>query len=211
MHRYFLFLVIFLPCVALAQVPKYDTINTAYRPTDSLAAAKSPSVNDVVAVVEAQNNPAKVQIISPTRAGLYSAVLPGLGQYYNRKYWKIPLVWGLIGTSVGIVAYQNKQYKRYRDAFVAEINGQPNEFSGLNIPDLRTALGRQQDTNKRYRDYWIAITAGVYLLNILDAVVDAHLYEGRRDPDLALRPTFIINELDPRASLQPGLALQFKF
>lgn len=202
---------VLLPWLGLAQVPKNDTINVTYRPTDSLPAAKSSSVNEVVAVVEAQNNPARKQVISPTRAGLYSAVLPGLGQYYNRKYWKIPVVWGLIGTSVGIVAYQNKQYKRYRDAFVAEINGQPNEFSGLNIPDLRTALGRQQDTAKRYRDYWIAITAGVYLLNILDAVVDAHLYEGRRDPDLALSPTIIFNEVNPVAVPHPGLALQFKF
>ena len=47
------------------------------------------------------------------------------GQYYNKKYWKIPIVWGAVGTGVGIIVYNDKQYRRYRTAFLAELNGQP--------------------------------------------------------------------------------------
>ncbi len=146
---------------------------------------------------------------NPTKAGLYSAVLPGLGQYYNKKYWKIPIVWGAIGTGVGIIVYNDKQYKRYRTAYIAELNGQDHEFS--NIPGIdKTVLGNTQDNAKRYRDYSIAITSLVYILGIVDAVVDAHLYEQKHDPDLALKPT-IINDNIGIGQAKAGLSLSYKF
>lgn len=146
---------------------------------------------------------------NPTKAGLYSAVLPGLGQYYNKKYWKIPIVWGGIGTGVGITLWNQKQYNRYRDAFVAELNGQEHEFS--NIPGVtKEVLGRTQDRVKRQRDYAIAVTSLVYILGIVDAVVDAHLYEGRKDPDLALKPTVIFDEFGNTNS-KAGLSLSYNF
>jgi len=146
---------------------------------------------------------------NPTKAGLYSAVLPGLGQYYNKKYWKIPIVWGAIGTGVGVIVYNDKQYKRYRTAYIAELNGQPHEFS--NIPGVdKNVLGNSQDSAKRYRDYSIAITGVVYILAIVDAVVDAHLYEQRHDPDLALKPT-IINDNVGIGQAKAGLSLSYRF
>lgn len=146
---------------------------------------------------------------NPTRAGLYSAVLPGLGQYYNRKYWKIPIAWGGIGTGVGITLWNQKQYNRYRSAFIAELNGQKHEFSDINGV-TKEALGRAQDTFKRQRDYAIAITGLVYVLNIIDAVVDAHLYDQKRDPDLALQPAIIYDEYATQ-STKAGLSLSFRF
>ena len=146
---------------------------------------------------------------NPTKAGLYSAVLPGLGQYYNKKYWKSPIVWGAIGTGVGVIVYNDKQYKRYRTAYIAELNGQPHEFS--NIPGVdKNVLGNSQDSAKRYRDYSIAITGVVYILAIVDAVVDAHLYEQRHDPDLALKPT-IINDNVGIGQAKAGLSLSYRF
>ncbi|GGP06387.1 hypothetical protein GCM10010992_26190 [Cloacibacterium rupense] len=146
---------------------------------------------------------------NPTKAGLYSAVLPGLGQYYNKKYWKIPIVWGAIGTGVGVIVYNDKQYKRYRTAYIAELNGQDHEFS--NIPGIdKTVLGNTQDNAKRYRDYSIAITGLVYILGIVDAVVDAHLYEQKHDPDLALKPT-IINDNIGIGQAKAGLSLSYRF
>lgn len=146
---------------------------------------------------------------NPTKAGLYSAVLPGLGQYYNKKYWKIPIVWGAVGTGVGVIVYNDKQYKRYRTAYIAELNGQPHEFSDIPGVD-KTVLGNTQDRAKRQRDYAIAITGLVYVLNIVDAVVDAHLYEQKHDPDLAIKPT-VVNDNLGMGYAKAGLSLTYRF
>ena len=116
---------------------------------------------------------------------------------------------GGIGTVLGVTLWNQKQYNRHRDAFIAELNGQEHEFS--NIQGInKEILGRTQDRVKRQRDYAIAITSLVYILNIVDAVVDAHLYEGRKDPDLALKPTIIYDEFGKMNS-KAGLNLSYNF
>ncbi len=196
-------------CFALSQVNRNDTIRVENHPKDSIPAAKPLSEVQITEEITDKNAPAKITKLSPTKAGLYSAVLPGLGQYYNKKYWKIPLVWGAVGTGVGIALWNDKQYKRYRNAYVAELNGLPHEFSDIN-GITKTVLGNAQDTSKRQRDYAIGITALIYILNIVDAVVDAHLYEGRHDPDLAIMPTMINDQLGTSPA-KTGLSLSFKF
>ena len=192
-----------------SQVNPNDTIRVENLPKDSIPAAKPRTEPEIVGNITNSNAPAKIQKFSPIKAGLYSAVLPGLGQFYNKKYWKIPIVWGAIGTGVGVIVYNDKQYKRYRTAYIAELNGQPHEFS--NIPGVdKTVLGNSQDSAKRYRDYSIAITGLVYILGIVDAVVDAHLYEQKHDPDLALKPT-IINDNVGIGQAKAGLSLSYRF
>lgn len=194
--------------VVSAQEVKKDTINMERHPTDTISVKPQTDV-EVLADIEESNAPAVKPKYSPTKAGLYSAVLPGLGQYYNKKYWKIPIVWGAIGTGVGVAIWNDKQYKRYRDAFVAELNGLPHEFS--DIPGItKEALGRTQDRVKRQRDYSIAVTGLVYVLNIVDAVVDAHLYDQRNDPDLAIKPALIYDEF-ARQNTKAGIFLVYKF
>lgn len=169
---------------------------------DSIISVKSENVKKISErIVESTN--------SPTRAGLYSAVVPGLGQYYNKKYWKIPLVWGAVGTGVGITIWNQKQYNRYRNAFVAELNGQKHEFSDIK-GITKEVLGRAQDRAKRQRDYAIAISGLIYVLGIVDAVVDAHLYEQRKDPDLVIRPVLIHNEWN-REDAKAGFTLSYTF
>ena len=182
-----------------AQVSPKDTIRVENYPTDSISAVTPKSEIEVYTEIQESNAAPTVAKFNPTKAGLYSAVLPGLGQYYNKKYWKIPIVWGGIGTGVGVVLWNQKQYNRYRDAFIAQLNGQPHEFSDI-AGISAEALGRTQDRAKRQRDYAIAITGWVYILNIVDVVVDAHLYEGRKDPDLALKPTVIYDEFGKQNS-----------
>ena len=128
-----LFSVFLFFCFSLifSQVNPNDTIRVENLPKDSIPAAKPQSESQILGEIDQKNAPATVQKFSPTKAGLYSAVLPGLGQYYNKKYWKIPIVWGAVGTGVGIALWNDKQYKRYRNAFVAELNGLPHEFSGI--------------------------------------------------------------------------------
>ena len=196
-------------CLVFSQVNRNDTIRVENLPKDSIPAAKPSSEAQIMEDISKTNAPAKITKLSPAKAGLYSAVLPGLGQYYNKKYWKIPLVWGAVGTGVGIALWNDKQYKRYRNAFVAELNGLPHEFSGINGID-KVVLGNAQDRSKRQRDYAIGISALIYILNIVDAVVDAHLYEGRHDPDLALTPTIISDQYSSYQS-KAGLSLNFRF
>lgn len=192
-----------------SQVNPNDTIRVENLPKDSIPAAKPRSEPEIIGNITESNGPAKIQKFSPTKAGLYSAVLPGLGQFYNKKYWKIPIVWGAVGTGIGIAIWNDNQYKRYRNAFVAELNGLPHEFSNINGID-KTVLGNAQDRSKRQRDYAIGITGLIYILNIVDAVVDAHLYEGRHDPDLALTPA-VINDRFSNYESKAGLALTFRF
>lgn len=193
-----------------AQVNPNDTIRVENYPKDSISVKKnSKSDVQVLTDIQESNAPVKAVKYNPTKAGLYSAVLPGLGQYYNKKYWKIPIVWGAVGTGVGIAIWNDKNYRRYRNAFVAELNGLPHEFSGIRGVD-KDVLGNAQDRFKRQRDYAIGIAGLIYILNIVDAVVDAHLYEGRKDPDLALMPA-VINDRFSNYESKAGLALTFKF
>ncbi|WP_313599333.1 DUF5683 domain-containing protein [Epilithonimonas vandammei] len=192
-----------------SQVNPNDTIRVENLPKDSIPAAKQRTEPEIVGNITNSNAPAKIQKFSPIKAGLYSAVLPGLGQFYNKKYWKIPIVWGAVGTGVGIAIWNDKNYRRYRNAFVAELNGLPHEFSGIRGVD-KDVLGNAQDRFKRQRDYAIGIAGLIYILNIVDAVVDAHLYEGRKDPDLALMPA-VINDRFSNYESKAGLALTFKF
>lgn len=192
-----------------SQVNPNDTIRVENLPKDSIPAAKPRTEPEIVGNITNSNAPAKIQKFSPIKAGLYSAVLPGLGQFYNKKYWKIPIVWGAVGTGVGIAIWNDKNYRRYRNAFVAELNGLPHEFSGITGVD-KNVLGNAQDRFKRQRDYAIGIAGLIYILNIVDAVVDAHLYEGRKDPDLALTPA-VINDRFSNYESKAGLALTFKF
>ena len=190
---YSIILLLFFGLFFSQEIKPFDTIKTEKQVVEEIEKA----------------NVSTIQKYKPTKAGLYSAVFPGLGQYYNKKYWKIPIVWGAVGTGVGIIVYNDKQYRRYRTAFLAELNGQPHEFDDLPYVDA-TVLGNTQDRAKRQRDYAIAITGVLYILNIVDAVVDAHLYDQKKDPDLAIKPTIIYDDLGV-ANGKAGLSLSFRF
>ena len=190
---YSIILLLFFGLFFSQEIKPFDTIKTEKQVVEEIEKA----------------NVSTIQKYNPTKAGLYSAVFPGLGQYYNKKYWKIPIVWGAVGTGVGIIVYNDKQYRRYRTAFLAELNGQPHEFDDLPYVDA-TVLGNTQDRAKRQRDYAIAITGVLYILNIVDAVVDAHLYDQKKDPDLAIKPTIIYDGLGV-SNGKAGLSLSFRF
>ena len=160
----------------------------------------------------------EIDPLRPSKAAFYSAVLPGLGQAYNKKYWKIPIVYAALGTGVYFYINNTKEYNRYRDAYKSRLAGfNTDEFWGTdanNVP-LETAnisndaLIRAQQTFRRNREISLLITLGIYALNIIDANVDAHLLQYNVDENLALKPHFKFNELDATTNL--GLTLDFKF
>lgn len=197
---------------AYSQVSPKDSLRIVKLSKDSTAVSKTANMkSNVVDDLEKANGPTKKTLkLNPTRAGLYSAVFPGLGQYYNKKYWKIPIVWGAVGVGVGIAAYNDKQYKKYREYYVAKLNGTPNEFVDTHPWLDKKALGNAQDRAKRQRDYAIAVTGLIYVLAIVDAVVDAHLYESRHDPDLTFSPA-VIQDQYGFAPPKTGVSLSFKF
>ncbi|WP_312313369.1 DUF5683 domain-containing protein [Empedobacter brevis] len=143
---------------------------------------------------------------SPIRASLYSAILPGAGQLYNKKWWKAPVALGLVGTGTGFTIYYNNLYKKYRKAYIEVREGTQNEFSEILSPEQLAVI---QDDYKRKRDYSVALTALAYLLNIVDATVDAHLFTVRNDTEMSFKPTIIQDEM----TLEPvlGLAFNLKF
>ncbi len=145
-------------------------------------------------------------IKNPLKASLYSAILPGFGQAYNKQYWKIPVVWATVGGGIAFIVHYNNRYRFYRDGFLASLNGDPTGF-----PDDYTTeiLARAQDDQRRNRDYAIVITSLLYAMNILDAIVSAHLSEMKYDKDLAVSPV-IINLPRSQASVG-GIGIKFNF
>lgn len=193
-------------------VAPIDTVQVQTPPKENVPAVKpGKTESKIIADLENANGPTRKTVkLNPTRAGLYSAVLPGLGQFYNKKYWKIPIVWGAVGAGVGIAAWNDSQYRKYREYYVAKLNGTPNEFVDSHPWLDKKALGNAQDRAKRQRDYAIAITGLIYILNIVDAVVDAHLYESRHDPDLTFKPSVIQDQYGYDAP-KTGFVLSYRF
>lgn len=176
------------------------------------------NLGDKNIVVQDTTSRKAIDPLSPSKAAFYSAILPGLGQAYNKKYWKIPLVYAALGTGIYFYIDNNNQYNRYRDAFKNRLAGFDNdEFWGTDINDnpLSTpnisndGLIRAQRTLKRNKELSLLITVGIYILNIIDANVDAHLLQFNVDDNLALKPHFNFNEFDATTNL--GLTLDFKF
>ena len=145
--------------------------------------------------------------LSPARAAFYSAVLPGLGQAYNKKYWKIPIVYAGLGIGIYFYIDNNKEYNRYRDAYKRRLAGfEDDEFYGTVTTD---GLEEAQKQFGRNREISLLVTLAIYALNIIDANVDAHLLQYNVDDNLSLKPHYKLNELDNKGDL--GLTLNFKF
>ncbi len=165
----------------------------------------------------------EINPLAPSKAAFYSAVLPGLGQVYNKRYWKVPIVYIVLGAGVYSYSFNNNQYRGFRDAFKRRRAGfTDDEFYDLRPDDgiTRTTpeiddqrLERLQNEFQNNRDLALLVTIIMYALNIVDANVDAHLKQFNIDNDLSLDM-----ELNPYLDLNPitnnpnyGLALTIKF
>ncbi|WP_420400236.1 DUF5683 domain-containing protein [Flagellimonas sp.] len=158
----------------------------------------------------------KINPLAPSKAAFFSAIVPGLGQIYNKRYWKAPIVWGAIGTGIYVYSFNNTEYNRARDAFKRRRAGLEDEFFDITGdgegPDFSLeALQDAQERAQRDRDLALLITIAMYALNIIDANVDAHLKQYNVDENLAIdfKPYLDLNPLtnDPNY----GMALVIKF
>lgn len=151
---------------------------------------EAPTAEDTVIVKE----PGKVH--SPRRATIYSAALPGLGQIYNRKYWKVPLVYGGFATLGYFINFNHERYIKYRQAYSDILDEDPNtnshlllitNYNGDRKSQYIETLGRYKDGWRRNRDLLVIGTAVFYALNIIDASVDAHFFNFDISEDLTMK------------------------
>lgn len=153
---------------------------------------------DTTQLLEEANQAEEVH--SPKKAAIYSAILPGLGQAYNKKYWKIPLVYAGFGTIGYFIYWNNDNYQILRQAYSDLTDDDPNtdsyldlegsSYYDLNNPtdfnNFKTGVAKQQDYFRRNRDLLIISIVGFYGLNIIDASVDAHLFNFDISEDLTM-------------------------
>mgnify|MGYP003965146255 CR=1 FL=1 len=135
--------------------------------------------------------------LAPAKAAFYSAVLPGLGQVYNKKYWKIPIVYTGIGISIYFYMQNNKDYNKFRDAYKRRLAGfTDDEYWGNGTTPIISSdrLVDAQKTAKRNKD----------------ANVDAHLSQFNVNDDLSFEPVFNINPIDAKANYSLLLKYRLK-
>lgn len=121
---------------------------------------------------------------SPRKAALLSATLPGMGQVYNNKIWKVPLVY--IGAGVIYYAYDfnASHYEEYKSAFTRFVNGEIQEYNGITTKE---GLQRAKDYYRRFRDMNLLIMAGWYLVQVIDATVDAYMFNFDVSEDISMQ------------------------
>ena len=155
--------------------------------------------------------PNEFNVLSPAKAAFYSAILPGLGQAYNKKYWKIPFVYGALGTGIYFHTVNNRDYNRARDAYKLRLNGKPNEFDGLNgnISLTDEALIRAQKSFKKDRDLSLLVTIGIYVLQILEASTNAHLLQHNVDDNLSFSPKLLKNDITNKTIVGASFNINF--
>ncbi len=137
-----------------------------------------------------------------------SVAFPGLGQIYNRKYWKLPIIYAALGTTVYFIVENNNSYRFFLNGFY-EIQATPEDDLFLGFYDERQLI-ELQNIYRKWRDLNIILAGLTYALNIIDAHVDAHLYHYNIDEDLTLRwnPTLIQGPGYPTMGLSLKLELK---
>lgn len=181
---------------------------------DSVAVQKNHKKEARIAKREARRlkNLKPYDALAPTRASFYSAILPGLGQAYTGKYWKIPIVYGALGTSIGIALWNQRQIDDFRGIYRNRLVGINNDrfidpvTNEVNL-DNETLVSVQEGHQKQ-KEISILVTVGIYVLNIIDANVTAHLQQFNLNKELSLQPNV---EFDNLNRPNYGLSLSYNF
>ena len=176
-----------------------------------ITSAPTPQVPDTPADSLNKELNKKVFIPNPTKATWLALVIPGGGQIYNRKYWKLPIIYGGFAGCAYALSWNGKMYKDYSQAYLDIMDSNPNTKSyedllppnaQYNEEQLKNTLKRRKDSFRRFRDLSIFAFIGVYLISIIDAYVDAELSNFDISPDLSMKlePTVIDNNSQFRSN-----------
>lgn len=150
--------------------------------------------------------PIEIDPLTPAKAAFYSAVLPGLGQAYNKKYWKIPLVYAGLGTSLYFYLDNKNKYQDFRDAYKRRLEGYTDDDYSY-LDNSRLIAG--QKFYQRNRDLSALFVVGFYVLNIIDANVDAALKQFNIDENLSVKPRIYPDNRTLKTNV--GLTLNYNF
>ena len=129
---------------------------------------------------------------SPTKAATYSSLLPGLGQAYTKKYWKIPIIYAGLITSGYYFIENNKEFNDFKSSYLKRINNENDKFDGIYSDNQLITL---INNRKRNREISALVFIGTYVLNIIDASVNAHLFSHDVSDDLTLKvhPAYFVS------------------
>ena len=215
---------------ALQRVSAADSLAIA----DSIAAENKKRLLEMTSSTTPQVSPTptdsingalnkKVFIPNPTKATWLALVIPGGGQIYNRKYWKLPIIYGGFAGCAYALTWNNKMYKDYMQAYkdAALGNWEANSIHDLLPPgyldrtpktQITETLRKRKDTYRRYRDLSIFAFIGVYLISVIDAYVDAELSNFDITPDLSMRvEPAVINSQYSIGSSNKSVGVQCSF
>ena len=148
--------------------------------------------------------------LAPSKAAFYSAIFPGMGQIYNRKYWKAPIVWGALAAPTYFYLLNNTDYNRFRTAYKLRKTGFQDEFTDDlgNVSVSLETLERAQEQLSENRDLSLMWGVILYVLQIVEASVNAHLLQFNTDDNLSVRPTFV---QDPILYDAPKVGFSLKY
>lgn len=154
----------------------------------------------------------KYNPLSPSKAAFYSAIFPGGGQIYNKKYWKAPIVWAAMGTSAYYYINNSNEYDRYRTAFRLRKQGLKDEFTDVDGKTLISTPGLEnaQKVLRKNRDLSLLTGILLYVLQIVEASVNAHLLQFDTTDNLSLKPMVYPDPLFIE-SPKVGLTLKYSF
>jgi Family of unknown function (DUF5683) len=150
---------------------------------------------DSVVAASVKSDTAKKKVHSPRTAAIRSAIFPGLGQIYNKKYWKLPIVYGAMGIAGGVFIFNYSQYKDTRFAYTVKYNMRVYKTDSAKYDKVRSDLKPLSEESLRYYrdqyrrdiDYSAIFFIVMWGLNVVDAAVDAHLKSFDVSPDLSLK------------------------
>ena len=189
-----------LPAASAADsVATADSIAASNRQT-MLEMTSAPDIREEPVPADSLQNAVDVKrwVPNPTKATWLALVIPGGGQIYNRKFWKLPIFYGGFAGCAYALTWNNKMYNDYSDAYRAAVNEEWNSSSitdllppgyvgNISHSQLTETLRKRKDTYRRYRDMSIFAFIGVYLLSVVDAYVDAELSNFDITPDLSMK------------------------
>lgn len=227
--------------------PQVDSLNAEINnivlpvAQDSIALADSIAAENKKKLLELTANPSlkeqpvskdslqkavspKIWVPNPVKATWLALVIPGGGQIYNRKYWKLPIFYGGFAGCAYALTWNGKMYKDYSQAYKDAVNEKwssssitdllpPGYIDNVSKSQLTETLRKRKDTYRRYRDMSIFAFIGVYLLSVVDAYVDAELSNFDITPDLSMRvePSVINTQITGSSNKSVGVQCSFRF
>ena len=223
------FLFYFYPAYCVAQevdFPGKDSIHVSesfYLQEDTLRVDSLMNMNELIRLTPEKFKP------NSKKATIYAAIFPGLGQIYNRKYWKLPLVYGSFIGCAYAINWNGSQYNGYKRAYRDLIDDDPDSNSWYDYRygsylredpekwsvEMKRKFGETlktvRDFHRRNRDLSYIVSVGVYAIWIIDAYVDAQLFDFDVSPDLSMRVEPVLFNSTTGNSRSLGMQLSFSF